>query len=60
MHLMCLFTHVSDRHRQLAAGWHLMLGLSCGLALTTNPQLSRTATQVQPTLSQQTLEKCAN
>lgn len=35
MHLMCLFTRVTDRHWEAAASWHLTAGFS-GLALTTN------------------------
>lgn len=57
MHLMFLSMHVTDRHWQLAAWWHLTLGYDCGLAPTTKTQLSRGATQVQTTVSQQTLER---
>lgn len=54
---MFLSMHVTDRPRQLAACWHLMLGYGYGLAPTTKTQLSRSATQVQTTVSQQTLER---
>lgn len=57
MHLMFLLRHVTDRHWQRAACWHLMLGYGCGLAPTTKTQLSRGATQVPTTVSQQTLER---
>lgn len=54
---MFLLVHVTDRHWQPAACWHLTLGYGCGLAPTTKTQLSRGATQVQTTISQQTLER---
>lgn len=52
--------HVTHRRWQLAVCWHLKLGYGCGLALTTKTPLSRGATQVQTTISQQTSWKSAN
>lgn len=62
MHLMCLFTHVTDRYRrnrQPVGVFNAWLRLRSGSDNKT-PRLSGTAAQVRPVLSQQTVGRRAN